>query len=46
MKFMKGVMIGGLLTTGMVMLCAETGMINKKAITKKGRQMAKRMGIM
>lgn len=46
MKFMKGVMIGGLLTTGMVMLWAESGMINKKTLTKKGKQMAKKMGIM
>lgn len=46
MKFIKGVMVGGLLTTGVVMLCAESGMINKKALSKKGRQMAKKMGIM
>lgn len=46
MKFLKGVMVGGLITTGMVMLCAESGMVNKKALTKKGRQMAKKMGIM
>lgn len=45
MKFVKGVMIGGLITTGVVMLCAESGMINKRALTKKGRQMARKMGI-
>lgn len=46
MKFIKGVMIGGLLTTGLVMLYSETGMMNKKTMMKKGRQMAKKMGIM
>lgn len=46
MKFIKGVMIGGLLTTGLVMLYTETGMMNKKNVMKKGKQMAKKMGIM
>ncbi len=46
MKFIKGVMIGGLLTTGLVMLYTETGMMNKKTMMKKGKQMARKMGIM
>lgn len=46
MKFVKGVMIGGLLTTGLVMLYTETGMMNKKNRMKKGKQIAKKMGIM
>ena len=46
MKFIKGVMIGGLLTTGLVMMYTETGMMNKKKMMKKGRQIAKKMGIM
>lgn len=46
MKFIKGVMIGGLLTTGLVMLYTETGMMNKKNMMKKGKQMAKKIGIM
>lgn len=46
MKFVKGVVIGGLITTGVVMLCAESGMVNKRALAKKGRQMARKMGIM
>ncbi len=45
MKFVKGVVIGGLITTGVVMLCAESGMVNKRALAKKGRQMARKMGI-
>ncbi len=46
MKFIKGVMIGGLLTTGLVMMYTETGMMNKKKMMKKGKQLAKKMGIM
>lgn len=46
MKFIKGVMIGGLLTTGLVMMYTETGMMNKKNMMKKGRKLAKKMGIM
>ena len=47
MKFIKGVMIGGLITTGLVMMYAEsTGLMNKKKVMKKGRQMAKKVGIL
>ena len=46
MKFIKGVMIGGLITTGLVMMYAESGMMNKKQMMKKGKQIAKKMGIM
>lgn len=42
MKFVKGVVIGGLITTGFVMMYAETGKMNKKMIMKKGKQLAKR----
>ncbi|MCF0124208.1 MAG: hypothetical protein HUJ68_00325 [Clostridia bacterium] len=45
MNFVKGVMVGGLITTGIVMMYAETGMLNKKMMAKKGRKMAKMMGI-
>ena len=46
MKFLKGALIGGLITTGLVMMYAETGMMNKKKMAKKGKQIAKKMGIM
>ncbi len=46
MKFVKGVMIGGLITTGLVMMYAESDMMNKKKLMKKGKQFAKKMGIM
>lgn len=45
MKFIKGVMIGGLITTGLVMMYAESGMMNKKKMMKKGKQLVKKMGI-
>lgn len=46
MKFMKGLMIGGLITTGIVMMYSETGMMAKKKMMRKGKNMAKMMGIM
>ena len=38
--------IYGLITTGLVMMYAETGMMDKKKMAKKGKQIAKKMGIM
>lgn len=46
MKFIKGLMIGGLITTGLVMMYTETNMMNKKTMMKKGKQMAKKIGIL
>lgn len=45
MKFMKGVMIGGLITTGLIMMYTENDMLNKKKMMKKGKQIAKKMGM-
>lgn len=45
MKFVKGIMIGGLITTGVIMMWNENEMSTKK-ITKKGKKLAKKMGIM
>ena len=45
MKFVKGMMIGGLITTGVIVMWNENEMTTKK-ITKKGKKLAKRMGIM
>ena len=46
MKFMKGVMIGGLITTGLVMMYSESDMMNKNKKMKKGKKFAKKMGMM
>ena len=45
MKFVKGIMRGGLITTGVIMMWNENEMSTKK-ITKKGKKLAKKMGIM
>ena len=46
MKFIKGVMIGGLLTTGMMMMYSEASNQTKKKVMKKGRNVMKKMEIM
>lgn len=45
MKFIKGLMIGGLITTGVIMMLPENTM-NTKKMAKKGKRLAKKMGIM
>lgn len=48
MKFTKGLIMGGLLTTGLLMMYNESDMIkrNKKKMMKKGKQIAKKVGVM
>lgn len=46
MKFTKGLLIGGLITAGVLMMCSEDYNMNTKKMTKKGRQFAKKMGLM
>ena len=46
MKFVKGIVIGGLITTGLIMMHTESDAMNKKKIMKKGKQFAKKMGMM
>ena len=46
MKFVKGVVIGGLLTTGLIMMYSGSDKMNKKKLMKKGKQFAKKMGMM
>ena len=45
MKFVKGLVIGGLVTTGMVMLWQNDNMFNTNKMMKKGKKFAKKMGI-
>lgn len=45
MKFVKGLVIGGLITTGMLMMWSEDNIDTKKMV-KKGKKWAKKMGIM
>ena len=46
MKFIKGMLIGGILTAGVAMAYAETMGQSKRKMIKKGKQLAKRMGVM
>lgn len=43
MNFMKGVMIGSLITAGTLMMYSENLDENKKKMLKKGKQMAKKL---
>ena len=43
MKFVKGLVIGGLITTGVLMMWTDE---SSRKISKKSKQWAKRMGIM
>lgn len=43
MKFIKGMIIGTAIATGMAIMYNE-GMMNKKRIMKRGREIAKKMG--
>lgn len=45
MKFTKGLIVGGLITTGMIMMYKDTDIINRKMM-KKGKKIAKKMGIL
>lgn len=47
MKFVKGLVVGGLITTGVMMMWTDNGnTINTKKMAQKGKRWAKKMGIM
>lgn len=46
MKFVKGMVIGAVASAGIAMMYMESTNRTKKTIMKKGKQMAKKMGIM
>lgn len=45
MKFVKGMLIGSIVSAGIVIAYSETMGKDKKKIMKKGKQMIKKMGI-
>lgn len=46
MKFIKGLMIGTLVSTGIAIMCNEYDLgMNKKKMIKKGKQLVRKMGI-
>ncbi|MCI8362080.1 MAG: hypothetical protein HFJ41_02910 [Clostridia bacterium] len=46
MKFVKGMLIGGAATIGAVMMYKEMSGRNKRHMVKKGKQFAKKLGIL
>ena len=46
MKFVKGMLVGGLLSAGVAMIYAGTMEQNKNKVMKKGKQFAKKLGIL
>ena len=46
MKFVKGLLIGGTISTSIMMMLPNNNSINTKKMAKKGKQIAKKMGIM
>ena len=45
MKFVKGMVMGTLLSAGVVMLYNENNTMKKNKMMKKGKQLIKKMGI-
>lgn len=45
MKFVKGIILGTVLSAGVAMIYSESS-LNKRKIMRKGRKIAKKMGIM
>lgn len=45
MKFVKGLVIGGLVSAGAAIMYKEMSGRNKKQMIKKGKQFARKMGI-
>lgn len=45
MKFTKGIIVGGLITAGLLLMYND-GQLENKKMMKKGKQIAKKIGIM
>ena len=46
MKFTKGLLVGGLLATSMLIMYNDSNMMSKNKMIKKGKQFAKKMGVL
>ena len=46
MKFLIGVLLGTIISAGAMMMYNESMGMNKKQMMRKGRQIAKKMGVM
>lgn len=45
MKFVKGVVVGTLMSAGIVMICAESMTTDKNKMIKKSKQFMRKMGV-
>lgn len=46
MKFVKGMIMGGIVSAGVMMLYKEMSGKSKKQMIKKGKQFAKKIGVL
>ena len=46
MNFMKGMLLGGLISAGVIYMFTEKEQPSKKKMIKKGKQFAKKMGML
>ena len=46
MKFVKGMLVGVLISAGVAMMCSDAMEPSKRKMVKMGRQFARKMGIM
>ncbi len=46
MKFVRGMVVGGLISAGVALMCTEKMQPNRKKMVKMGKQFARKMGIM
>ena len=46
MKFVRGMVVGGLISAGVALMCTEKMQPNRKKMVKRGKQFARKMGIM
>ena len=43
MKFTKGLVVGGLLATGLLMMYNDTDLLNKNKMMKKGKNLSRKL---
>ncbi len=46
MKFVRGMVVGSLISAGVALMCTEKMQPNRKKMVKMGKQFARKMGIM
>ncbi len=46
MSFVKGMLVGGMLSAGIALICADGMCDNKKKMIKKGKQLVRKFGMM